>query len=291
MALSNQARDQIIDQLLKTGVGRSKLAKTMQQPLRLRRDYLSIARKTFVVEDLPRGALAVYDKDPEVNAFVVGEEGENILSIQKSKRVIFPLFEIASNPEIPFSQINERRFDLITRSQDLARAQIGAAEDERAFAIMDSIALSGFDGVPGQTNPDLNVVAPIDPSILADAFAEVERHGLRVARIFMNAIDYADIRKFGRDILDPVSQGELLKTGLQVRIWGADILTSRLVPPGFVYICAEPENFGRIPVRTELSVISADKPSERMIGFSCFENLGLGAFNPLALTRVVVSRF
>jgi hypothetical protein len=52
----------------------------------------------------------------------------------------------------------------------------------------------------------------------------------------MNARDYADIRKFGRDILDIESQATLLKTGLQASLWGAQIITSRLVPVGTVYV-------------------------------------------------------
>lgn len=289
--VSNEVKQQIISDYIKTAAGRAKLAASMIQPLRLRRDYTAVGRKTFEVEQLPDGALPIYDKDPEVTAFVVGEEGENILAIQKPRRVIFPLFEVASNPEIPLTQIKERRFDLIERSQDLAKAQIQAAEDERVFAVLDSIAVSGFDTLPGQTNPDIAVVAPISPSVLADAFAEVERHDLRVARIYMNAVDYADIRKFGRDILDIESQATLLKTGLQATLWGAQIITSRLVPAGFVYVCAEPANFGRFPVRTELTVLSADDPKARTIGFSCFENIGIGAFNPRGLTRLVVTRF
>jgi len=289
--ISNEQKQKVISEYIKTAAGRAKLAASMIQPLRLRRDYTAVGRKTFAVEGLPDGALPIYDKDPEVTAFVVGEEGENILAVQKPRRVIFPLFEIASNPEIPLTQIKERRFDLIERSQDLAKAQIQAAEDERVFAVLDSIAVSGFDTLPGQTNPDVAVVAPISPSVLADAFAEVERHDLRVARIYMNAVDYADIRKFGRDILDIESQATLLKTGLQATLWGAQIITSRLVPAGYVYICAEPENFGRFPVRTELTVLSADDPKARTIGFSCFENVGIGAFNPRGLTRMVITRF
>jgi HK97 family phage major capsid protein len=289
--VSNQTKQQVISEYVRTAAGRAKLAASMIQPLRLRRDYTAVGRKTFLVEQLPDGALPIYDKDPEVTAYVVGEEGENIVAVQKPRRVIFPLFEVASNPEIPLTQIKERRFDLIERSQDLAKAQIQAAEDERVFAVLDSIAVSGFDTLPGQTNADVAVVAPISPSVLADAFAEVERHDLRVARIYMNAVDYADIRKFGRDILDIESQATLLKTGLQATLWGAQIITSRLVPAGFVYVCAEPENFGRFPVRTELTVLSADDPKARTIGFSCFENVGIGAFNPRGLTRLVVTRF
>ena len=288
--ISNELKQQIISDYVKTAAGRAKLAASMIQPLRMRRDYTSVARKAFLVEQLPDGALPIYDKDPNVTAFVVGEEGENILAITKPRRVIFPLFEIASNPEIPLTQIKERRFDLIERAQDLARAEIQAAEDERVFAVLDAIAVNGFDSLAGQLNPDIPVVAPISGAVLADAFALIEAHDLRVARVYMNARDYADVRKFGRDILDIESQATLLKTGLQATLWGAQIITSRLVPAGTVYVTCEPEMFGRIPVRTELTVLSADDPKARTIGFSCFENLGLGAYNPRGLVRLTITR-
>lgn len=290
MAVNNAVKQRIISEYIKTPQGRAKLAASMTQPLRTRRDYTSVGRKTFLVEQLPDGALPIYDKDPDVTAFVVGEEGQNILSVTKPRRVIFPLFEIASNPEIPLTQIKERRFDLIERSQDLARAQIQAAEDERVFAVLDSIATDGFDSIAGGTNADIPVVAPITGAVLADAFSLIERHDLRVARVFMNARDYADLRKFGRDILDIESQAALLKTGLMGTLWGAQIIVSRLVPVGTVYCTCEPEMFGRIPVRTELTVLSADDPKARTIGFSVFENLGIGAYNPRGLARLSITR-
>lgn len=290
MSVSNAVKQRVIGELIKTPQGRAKLAASMTQPLRLRRDYASVGRKTFLVEQLPDGALPIYDKDPDVTAYVVGEEGENILAITKPRRVIFPLFEIASNPEIPLTQIKERRFDLIERAQDLGRAQVQAAEDERVFATLDAVATAGFDSLPGQTNADIPVIAPVSGAVLADAFSLIERHDLRVARVYMNARDFADIRKFGRDILDIESQASLLKTGLMGVLYGAQIVVSRLVPVGTVYVCCEPEHFGRIPVRTELTVLSADDPKARTIGFSIFENLGIGAFNPRGLARLSVTR-
>jgi HK97 family phage major capsid protein len=288
--LDNATKQELISRHIKTASGRARLAASMIQPLRSRRDYSAVGRRTFMVEQLPDGALPIYDKDPDVTAYVVGEEGENILAVTKPRRVIFPLFEIASNPEIPITQIKERRFDLIERSQQLAKTTIQAAEDERVFAVLDSVATNGFDSIPGQVNPDIQVIAPISSAVLADAFAEIEKHDLRVARVYMNAKDYADIRKFGREILDIETQATLLKTGLQATLWGAQIILSRQVPAGFVYVACEPEMFGRIPVRTELTVLSADNPRARTIGFSVFENLGIGAFNPRGLVRLVVQR-
>lgn len=289
--VSNELKQQIISEYIKTASGRAKLAASMVQPLRLRRDYTSVARKAFLVEQLPDGALPIYDKDPNVTAFVVGDEGENILAVSKPRRVIFPLFEIASNPEIPLTQVKERRFDLIERAQDLAKAQIQAAEDARAFDVMDAVAANGFDNLgSAYVNAQVNIGAPLTPTALADAFARIETHDLRVARVFMNALDYSDVRKWGRDVLDIETQASLLKTGLMATVWGAQIIVTRKVAPGYIYVCAEPEFFGRIPVRTELTVLSADDPKTRRIGFSVFENLGIGCHNPLAIVRIKIAR-
>jgi hypothetical protein len=288
--VDNSIRESIVDKHIGTSAGRRRLAASMIQPLRERRDYSSVGRKTFLVEQIPDGALAIYDKDPDVTAYVIGEEGESITAVMKPRRVIFPLFEIAALPKAPLTQIKERRYDLLKRMQDLGKAQIQAAEDDRVFSIMDAIAVNGFDELAGGTNPDIPVVAPISPAVLADAFAEIEYHDLRVARVYMNARDYADIRKFGRDVLDIESQATLWKTGMMATGWNAQFIVSRLVPAGVVYCCCEPEMFGRIPVRTELTVLSADNPEERTIGFSMFENLGIGAYNPRGLVRLIVTR-
>lgn len=288
--VSNAVKQQIIGSLIGTPAGRTKLATSMTQPLRLRRDYTAVGRKTFLVENLPDGANAYYDKDADVAAYVVGEEGENIVSMLKSRRIQIPLFEIACNPEIPLTQIKERRYDMIERAQDLARAQIQAAEDERVFAIMDAVATGGFDSIAGGANPDLPVIAPISIDILADAFAAIETQGNNVARIFMNARDYADLRKGGRDQYDQETQRDLIRSGLMATLWGASIIVSRLVPAGTVYITCDPDLFGRIAVRQELTVLSADDPKARTIGFSVFENLGIGATNPYGLVRLTITR-
>ncbi len=288
--LDNSIKEEIVDRFIGSPAGRRRIAASMIQPLRERRDYSAVGRKTFLVEQIPDGANAYYDKDPDVTAYVIGEEGDSITAIMKPRRVTFPLFEIAALPKAPLTQVKERRYDLLKRMQDLGKAQIQAAEDDRVFSIMDAIAVNGFDELAGQTNPDIPVVAPISPSVLADAFAEIETHDLRVARVYFNAIDYADIRKFGRDVLDIESQATLWKTGMNSLGWNAQFIVSRLVPRGVVYVCCEPEHFGRIPVRTELTVLSADNPEERTIGFSMFENLAIGAYNPRGLVRLIVTR-
>ena len=285
MSISVEQKHQIIGKLITTGNGRQRLAASMISPLRQRRDYTSCARKAFYVEQLPDGAMPVYDKDPEVTAYMVAEQGENILSVAKSQRIHVPLFEIASNPQIPLTEIRQRRFDLVDRALDKAKAEIQAGEDTRVFATIDATAADA-------TNPnkDIAVTGNLTSGAIIDAFGTIEQHDLRVSTIFMNAKDFADLRRFDRDTLDPITQGELLHTGYMANLYGAKIIVSRIVPVGTVYICAEPEFFGRIAVRTELTVLSADDPVGRKIGFSVFEQIGVVCHNPLGVQRILISR-
>ena len=112
-----QQQTAMLGQLLKTAGGRQKLAASLGPSLRRRRDYMSIARKALMVETLPDGALPIYDKEFDiaaqtvsgpaggsfVEAFVVGEEGGDIVRVTKPKRVTVPTFEIVSNPMIPIT--------------------------------------------------------------------------------------------------------------------------------------------------------------------------------------------
>ena len=274
-----------IEKYVRTPEGRSVIAASLQQPLRLRRDYASVARKAFLVDALPNGALPVYEKDVNAKAYVVGEEGDNVQVITKGERVLFPLFELSANPEIPLTEITNRRFDVIERTVAKNTAELGYKEDEKAFGCIDALCDD-----PTAPNQDIVVPGNLTPAALADAFAAIERNDLRVAYVFCNARDFTDIRKWDRDTLDPVSQGELLKSGIRQQIWGANIVVSRCVPQGTIYCTAEPEFFGRIPVRYDLTVLSADNPRARAIGFSMFENLGIGAFNPYGAQRLKVVR-
>lgn len=280
-----EKRYEVMSKYIRTAAGRQKLAASMIQPLRKRRDYSAVGRRAFYVEQLPDGALPLYDKDADVAAYQIGEEGDNIVSVVKPKRIMIPLFEIAANPEIPLTEIKARRFDLVERSVDVGSAEIMAEEDRKIFALFDAVC----DDTTAP-NADIEIMGNLTSAALADGFAAIERNDIRVATIFCNAKDFSDLRKWDRDVLDNDSQAQLLKTGIRDGVWGANIITSRMVPEGTVYLCGEPEFFGRMPVRTDLTILSADTPKNRMIGFSMFEQIGCGIHNPYAIVRMKITR-
>ncbi len=300
-----QQQTAMLGQLLKTAGGRQKLAASLGPSLRRRRDYMSIARKALMVETLPDGALPIYDKEFDVSAmtvgstpgssfveaFVVGEEGGDIVRVTKPKRVTVPTFEIVSNPMIPITQIKERRFDLVARSLNLAKAEVGAAEDGYVFSLFDGVATtaSGKSANDPVYNVDIPINAPIDINSMADGFGQVQRHDLSVAFIFFNPRDYTDLLKWTQQNIDRETQRKLLKTGVMGYLWGATLLQSRKVGYGSIYILADAEFLGVIPERIPLTVMSADRPDLRQIGFSIFENLGFLVFNPSGIQRLTVN--
>jgi len=300
-----QQQTAMLGQLLKTAGGRQKLAASLGPSLRRRRDYMSIARKALMVETLPDGALPIYDKEFDtaamtvgstpggsfVEAFVVGEEGGDIVRVTKPKRVTVPTFEIVSNPMIPITHIKERRFDLVARSLNLAKAEVGAAEDGYVFTLFDAVATAAAGKASNDPvyNVDIAIAAPIDINSMADGFGQVQRHDLSVAFCFFNPRDYTDLLKWTQQNIDRETQRKLLKTGVMGYLWGATLLQSRKVGYGCVYILADAEFLGVIPERIPLTVMSADRPDLRQIGFSIFENLGFLVFNPSGVQRLTVN--
>ena len=84
----------------------------------------------------------------------------------------------------------------------------------------------------------------------------------------------------GASQVDPVTQRELLQTGLYGHIFGADIIVSKVVPKGFLYACADPEFVGVMPVRQDIEVLPADEPKQLKLGFVVSEIIGIGIVNP-----------
>ena len=126
----------VIARYIESGEGRRTMASKMTPSLRRYRDYSAVGRKAFLVEDLEDGALPIYDKDPIVPAYAVGEAGDSIQVLVNSERIFAPLYELATWPLIPLTQIRERRYDLIKRTIELGVAGIKEKEDVRVFATM-----------------------------------------------------------------------------------------------------------------------------------------------------------
>lgn len=279
--MNNQEKEFLISKALETEEGRVALAQAMANPIRTSLDYQGVGRKLLVVDPLPQGALPVYDKDVDVKGFVVSKRGAAPEQVVEGDRIQVPTFEIVSYPTARFSQINERRFNVIDRAQQRAKSDIMAVEDEEIFKLIDSAAESKVNAVTVSSGG-------LTREALTRAFEEVEKHDLVVTKIVMNAQAFADIRAWGQNEFDPVTQHEVLQTGLFGHLWTADILISKKVPLNTVYVLADPEFVGVMPIRQDIQCIPADQPENLRLGWVIYEEIGLAVVNSMAVSKIKI---
>lgn len=278
-------KNQLMTKLLGSTQGRKKIAASIQEPLRKLRDYVSVGRRALWIDELPDGALPIYDRDVATPAFVVGDEGDSIQALPvEGARMMVPLFEIAAYPKIPFAHVKERRFDIIRRIKQKAKDELFRKEDTIIFQMLSAAATANVD------NPSIPVsAANFNMSTIVDAFAGIEKHGLRVDKIFMNPQEFKVFRNAGRDYVDFETQRELLRTGFMGQVYGAGIYMSMQVPRGTLLLVSEPEYLGVMPIRIDLTVIPADVPGDRMFGWSLFCNEGMAVHNTYGIQQIIVS--
>ena len=86
----------------------------------------------MIIEYLPDCAPPIYEKVESSAAYVVDEEGENILRIQKPRKVFLPIFEVSSNPVDSGCTSAE---EFAEKSVGIATAQIALTLRERMLAL------------------------------------------------------------------------------------------------------------------------------------------------------------
>jgi len=71
---------------------------------------------------------------------------------------------------------------------------------------------------------------PLTPIGMSQMFDLLEGDGFKPRWLLMNALTYAPIRKFGRDVLDVPPE----RAPGHADLWGATILTDRGIPPDVI---------------------------------------------------------
>jgi hypothetical protein len=280
--LSQEQKQGIITEYMSTSGGRERLATSMVEPFRQRLNARSFARRLFIVDQLPQVAIQIYNKDdPSATAYVI-DNNDQVQAINLD-RVILPALEISSNPSIPLSELRERnnRGNQIERVQDRALRDFVNEEETKAIAIFNAAR---------SENINLNSIDDLTTRIIANVISTIERLDLRAANILMNNQDFIIARSIlTRDALDIETNREIIETGRIATILGVQINVSSNVPLGEIYVLAEPRFVG---VLSEISLecLSADDPAMRRVGFSFFEQIGMGCLNSNCVKKIIINR-
>lgn len=288
--LDDKTKNDLISSYLNTATGRSSLAASMSAPLSRRLDLNSLARRLLLVDPLPAGAIPVYDKNPLQDSYVIndpnsfGELGFTVSAITSTAtRLSIPTFEIGIDQSVTLRALRDHSnvSNSIENAQDSALSGIRSIEDRAVLALLQSA--SNTNTVTAVSPEGLRA-----PNVLIDAFAMVERHDLRVAFISMGLNTYNTIRRYGRDYIDPNTDPALLSRGLMGFIFGAQLVVNRSIPDDTIFVTAEPTFVGVMPIRSDITVISADDPRSRLVGWRFFEHVGFCCLNPVAVSRISI---
>lgn len=271
--------DQIWEALT-TEAGRQAIGAQMAVPIRTELDYVGVARKFFEIDVLAQGQIARYDRDINVPAYVVAKRGKVREWVVEGEFVEPTTWEIFSPASIRLSQIQQRRFNILDRTQEKIRIQTQVQEDDQFLALLNNAA-AGNVGV----NPYTNGTNGCDKNFLNDLSSVVMDHDLPCYGFLMRFNSYKDIRSWSNTELDPVTMREILQTGLYGSIWGIDIIVSRRVQKGNVFAMAEPRFFGVMPIRTEMMLMPNDNPNEALIGYVGYEEIGQTVINTNGLAK------
>lgn len=279
--INQNAADELIARAILNQEGKVALAQAMASPIRRNLDYHGIARRALEVDVLQQGAIPTYERDIDVSAVVVSSNGTGPESRVFGDRVTVPEFEIFSNPTVRIAEVKRRRFNVIDRAVQKSRQEIQATEDANAFAAFDHAA------AVENSLTDLTDSGLLKRD-LAEIKKQVDRWDLVTSKYFMNISEFNDILTWGSGggqgvsggELDIVSMREVLQTGLFAHIWGADIMVSKIVPPGTVYGLADPEFVGVMPIRQDIEVMPADEPKQMKLGWVISEIIGIAVLNP-----------
>ena len=107
-------------------------------------------------------------------------------------------------------------------------------EAEKALALIDP-AVAGA----RKCDDAHRIVAPLTMETCANAYQIVENSNVIVENVFLNAHEFADIRKAGRDMVNLETRRRFLWAGIQGSLWAARLITSKRVPAGTVILTGE----------------------------------------------------
>ncbi len=279
-SFSDQEKELIMTAAMDDAQGRLALAQVMVEPIKVALEYQAIGRKLILVDELPQGVHARYEKDVFSVAAVISRRGAVPEQITEGTEVFVPTYELGVYPQVRISEIKARRFYIVDRIQMKSKEAIQKLEDTEILAAIEAV-------VP--TSHTVNATGELTLQALNYVFTAIEEHDLVVAKIVVHPRQYGDIRMWGNEVFDQATKREVLMSGLFGHIFTADIHMSHRVSSGDVFVLAPAETVGAMPVRQDITVLPADNPKELRLGWVIYEEIGIVIINDYATGKIVVT--
>lgn len=253
-----------------------------------RLDYEGFIRQVFKTHELQQGQINSYEKDVNVTALVIQQDGQTVEHVVRGDRVFPWEFLITAMPQVSITEIAQRQYDVVDRAHDKTTFQIMLKEDRNGLKELYQAA---------QLENDLiNATSSVNKTVLETLQYGVERHRLLVDKFLMNRRELGDLKKNINSLdYDPITARDMLLTGIFGSIWGINLfitagvdeqgIESVSVPEGMIFGVTAPRYIGAMPIRINLTVLPADQfvHGQAKYGWLFLEQISQVVVNPRAI--------
>ena len=290
--LDAQEVERRLTALLASPGGMNKVAASMLSPLKRDLLYEGRIRQLFQTYKLALGEEAVFDADVAVPATALAVNGLPYQTQVVSDRVRIDTAPLSTKPIVRWNESNFRKFDVLNRTQERAKASLQLQEDSKGYTLIKYAAsVSNQPDIPGLENTTASSANPSTASIsggrltidaLATGVVTLRSKLLNASKIFMNPLRGKDLILFntsnaatgGYGIFAPNYQEAALKAGKVGNSMGCEVIDSVVVPSSEVYVLPPADYLGVIAVRTDVSVETMKDVNQMADVFAIWEDIG-----------------
>ena len=283
--------EQRLTRLMNSPGGLQKIAQQMLSPLKRDLLFEGRIRQLFQTYKLALGEEAVFDADVDVPAAAISVNGLPVELQVQADRIRVETSPIAVRPLVRWNESNFRKYDILNRTQERAKASIMFQEDTKGFNLIDFASTltnqtpaRSLEGTTAETNNPtvLSIATKLDQDTLVEAIVRLRSKLLQASKIYLNPVRVKDLMLFnttisgtgGAGIFAPNYQDQALKSGQVGNIWGTDVLDSIVVPESKVFVLAPAEYLGVLAVRTDISVETMKDVNQMADVFAIWEDIG-----------------
>jgi hypothetical protein len=311
--LSKAEKKKRLAQIIEGKNAMQRLGQGMIGPIQIRLRYEGMVRNVLLEDTLERGPLMPYDiLDDLGKAYILNSTDSEVkIQVFEGKQAFPQLFRVASFPRVRKEDLYFLRVNAVEYAQDESRQAIQKQEDFRLISLLEAAIVEyggGASGVSPAGSPTGGIATgisagpagavaektvligssnPLEPVDFYSAVTMVEIEQLEASRVLIHPQDLRDLYTWDINVTGWAFKDKVF-AGEKITQFGEfQIQKSIMVPQGEVFLAADPEFVGVMPVMYSLDVEENHLVEQFYKGWVMDELIGMLVLNPRGLARVV----
>lgn len=312
--LTKEAKQQKLQSILSdSGSAMRRIGQGMIGPIQIRLRYEGIVRNVLVEDTLERGPLMPYDiLDDLGRAYILNStDAEVKITPFEGKQAYPQLFRIASFPRIRKEDLYYLRVNAVEYAQDETRQAIQKQEDARLVLLLEAaisdlgvardngtVGTGATGGVAtgnaagsGTNGNEQSVVIgagnSLEPADFYNAVTQIEINQLEAKRVLAHPADIRDLYTWDLNVTGFKFKDDVFAGGKITTFGEFQIQKSIIIPQGEIFLTAEPEFVGVMPVMYSLDVEENHQVETFYKGWVLDELIGMMILNGRGLSRIL----